>query len=250
MDLHITNIQHFSVGDGRGIRTTVFFKGCNLHCPWCHNPETIPQGPCAAEESGYYSRSIPAEELLCELLEDKDFFDASDGGVTFSGGEVMLQADGARRLAGLLKEHGIRTWIDTAGCVPYCFFEKLNPFIEAYLFDFKTASEEKYRQIGGSLALVTGNLKRLKENSVKVYIRIPLIPAFNTDSLAVERICRCLQELGVNCVALLPFHRLGSAKYDALGLKYEYKDVEPLGTAALEKIRCQYEQYFMVTMEQ
>ena len=95
--LNISNIQHFSVGDGEGIRTTVFFKGCNLRCPWCHNPENLSASPTALHylstgKRETLGRLVSAEDILPELLEDKDFFEESSGGVTLSGGEAMLQA--------------------------------------------------------------------------------------------------------------------------------------------------------------
>ena len=94
--LNISNVQHFSVGDGDGIRTTVFFKGCNLRCPWCHNPENLTKAPVTLRYSNgkteTLGREIRAEALLPELLEDLDFYRDSGGGVTLSGGVVMLQS--------------------------------------------------------------------------------------------------------------------------------------------------------------
>ena len=164
--LNISNIQHFSVGDGSGIRTTVFFKGCNLCCPWCHNPENLSPQPVrldyrSVKKTELIGRCISVDDILPELLEDKDFYIASGGGVTFSGGEVMLQAKSAAELARKLKENGVTVMVDTAGCVPYSNFTLLNGIVDGYLFDFKTADSEKYRQIGGDLSLVTENVKQI-----------------------------------------------------------------------------------------
>ena len=104
--LYISNVQHFSVGDGAGIRTTVFFKGCNLRCPWCHNPENLTKAPVTLHytngKTETFGRAVSAEALLAELLEDKDFYEESGGGVTLSGGEVLLQSESAAELAKLL----------------------------------------------------------------------------------------------------------------------------------------------------
>jgi pyruvate formate lyase activating enzyme len=254
MDLNISNVQHFSVGDGAGIRTTVFFKGCNLRCPWCHNPENLTAAPvtlsyAATGKTEVAGKRVSVEALLPELLEDKDFYDTSGGGVTLSGGEVLLQAEGAAALTAALKEEGVPVLIDTAGCVPYGAFEALAGLAQGYLYDFKTAEEEKYRQIGGDLRLVTENLERLLASEASVQVRIPLIPGFNTGDADIAAICRVLEAMGVTQVELLPFHRLGSGKYEALGLRYPYRDCAPLSKEALRVIAAQYRTHFSVLIE-
>lgn len=252
--LNISDIQHFSVGDGNGIRTTVFFKGCNLRCPWCHNPENISIAPTelyfkSTGERKISGRLLSQSEVLAELLEDRDFYIQSGGGVTLSGGEVMLQAKEVLPLIKLLKENGIDVLIDTAGCVPYKNFGILNPYVDGYLFDFKTADAEKYRQIGGNLSLVSHNLGKLRYEGKKVFVRIPLIPTFNTDEKEIEKICLHLKTYDIEEVYLLPFHRLGSAKYEAMGLEYGYKDVVPLSAVQISQIEKQYKKYFNVNVE-
>ena len=254
MLLNISNIQHFSTGDGEGIRTTVFFKGCNLRCPWCHNPENLSAAPSvmrykAIDKTETLGKKVEIEDILPELLEDKDFFLQSGGGVTLSGGEVMLQADDVAVLVKKLNEYGISVLIDTAGCVPYKEFEKLNPLVQGYLFDFKTANAQNYKEIGGDLETVTQNLTRLISDGVNVQVRIPLIPNFNTDEDSILRICERLKMIGIDEVELLPFHRLGSAKYEALGLDYQYKNYEPLSKDKLDEIVKQYSKYFKVIIE-
>ena len=252
--LNISNIQHFSVGDGEGIRTTVFFKGCNLRCPWCHNPENLNAHPDVLQYPSTgkietIGRLVSAEEILAELLEDKDFYDESNGGVTFSGGEAMLQASELVPLARLLKENGVSILVDTAGCVPYSSFQRLNPFVTGYLFDFKTAEEDKYQEIGGTLGLVVENIRQLREDGKKVCIRIPLIPSFNTSPRSIQAICERLRDIGIKHVDILPFHRLGSAKYEAMGLEYAYKTQQPLTKEELSKIEAIYKTYFSVKIE-
>ena len=252
--LNISSIQHFSVGDGDGIRTTVFLKGCNLRCPWCHNPENLCKEPVTLfyKETGKaetLGRLVSKEDILPELLEDKAFFDESGGGITLSGGEAMLQAKELVPLARLLRESGVSVLIDTAGCVPYSAFQMLNPFVNGYLFDFKTADKDKYRKIGGSLELVSENIKRLSEDGMTVVIRIPLIPDFNTSPDSIKAICEHLRGIGIKHVDLLPFHRMGGAKYEAMGLEYPYKDKQPLTKEELCRIEELYGQYFTVKTE-
>ena len=252
--LNLSNIQHFSVGDGEGIRTTVFLKGCNLRCPWCHNPENLSGKPVVlrypnGKEPECIGRMVTSEEILPELLEDRDFYSESGGGVTLSGGEAMLQASELLPLLRRLREEGISVLMDTAGCVPYASFEMLNADLSGYLFDFKTADADRYRAIGGDLTQVTENLKRLLASGVRVTVRIPLIPQFNTEESEIRAICQTLQTLGVTHVDLLPFHRLGSGKYAAMGMTYAYKDQLPLSKEELHTIENLYKQYFTVKTE-
>lgn len=252
--LNISNIQHFSIGDGEGIRTTLFFKGCNLKCPWCHNPENLSFEPVTLhyEDVGrkeVRGKKVMIEEIVPELLEDKDFFVNSNGGITFSGGEVMLQAKEAAELAAFLKKQGVSVLIDTAGCVPYRNFKYLNSIVDGYLFDFKTADAQKYKEIGGNLDVITENLKRLLNEGVHVRVRIPLIPNFNIDKDSILQMSSALLELGVKQVDLLPFHRLGSGKYKAMNLIYSYQDKKPLSKDILIEVKKQYEEFFEVKLE-
>ena len=255
MKLNVSNIQHFSTGDGSGIRTTLFLKGCNLRCPWCHNPETVSPHP---EELFFrangkritYGREMTVEELLPELLEDAEFYRASGGGVTVSGGEPLLQSHAVAALAKELKARGISVIIDTAGDIPYEAFARVLPYVDEFFLDIKSGSSEVYRDIvGGNLARVYENLTRLLADGAAVRIRIPLIPEINTEPSAVADIIRLLREAGVGAVDLLPFHRMGSAKYEALGREYAYRGTPPLAKQLISSIAQEYGKYFDVTVE-
>lgn len=254
MLLNISDIQHFSLGDGEGIRTTVFFKGCNLRCPWCHNPET--RSP--EKQVLYYKNNITKEcgkymsieEIAREVIADKDFYTESHGGVTFSGGEVMLQHEGALALAKRLKQEDINITIDTAGNVPYEYFIQLNDYVDEYLFDYKTPFADKYCEIiGGSLELITENIRKLIKGGKKVRIRIPLIPFFNTDDESIKLFCQKLTDIGCKNVDLLPFHRMGSGKYEALNMKYDFDEAVPLSVEEINHIKSKFDRYFMVKVE-
>lgn len=254
MDLYVSDIQHFSLGDGDGIRTTVFLKGCNLRCPWCHNPETISgqrltlKFPNGMEK--ICGRYMSVEEVLAETLTDKDFYLESGGGVTLSGGEVLLQADGAAELAKRLKQNDVSVIVDTAGSVPYENFQKLNPVTDEYYFDLKAANAEDYKRVvGGDFRLVTENMKRLVGEGYKVRARIPLIPGFNDSEEYSEKMCSALLRTGVKKVYLLPFHRLGAAKYRALHIDYAYADIPSLSFEKAEKTAKIYSGYFSVKIE-
>ena len=254
-ELNVSNIQHFSIGDGPGIRTTVFLKGCNLRCPWCHNPETI-SGDAEElffEKTGkrvLYGKKMSVDDVISDVMEDVDFYRASGGGITVSGGEPLLQSEAVYELLSEIKKKGVSTLVDTAGNVPWSAFERVMGVTDLFYYDFKTASEEKYYGvIGARLDRISENLHRLISAGAGVQVRIPLIPDFNTSAADTEKIISHLLPLGVRSVDLLPFHRLGSAKYSALGKEYAYKDVAPYTLSEVEKIKQTYEKHFKVSIE-
>ncbi len=242
IQLNISDIQHFSVGDGPGIRTTVFLKGCNLRCPWCHNPETISPAPVTlaypkAGKTVSYGRFMTAEDVVAEVMEDADFYRESGGGVTVSGGEPLLQCEGVAALAKTLQEKGNSVILDTAGCVPWSRFETVLPFVDTVFFDWKTSDPAFMKErVGGDLSLIKSNLTRLLQAGTDVHIRIPLIPDVNTTEDAVSAIASDLREAGAKTLALLPFHRLAVGKYEAMGMIYPYRDTPPLPTDTVHRV--------------
>lgn len=214
----IFNIQHFCIGDGPGIRTTVFLKGCNLHCPWCHNPESISpkiQYFCNADGSKEkIGEEYTTQELISVLVKEKPYFDSSGGGITFSGGEPLLQSEFVALAAAKLKETGISTAVDTAGCVPFSNFEKVLPFTDYVLFDLKHMDEQKNQNItGADNRLVLDNLKRLEDYPIKIYVRMPVVKGMN-DSLEHFRMAAefLKDHKKIENVELLPYHNLGIDK--------------------------------------
>ena len=255
MTLNISHIQHFSTGDGPGIRTTVFLKGCNLRCPWCHNPETISSLPqtlhfAAAGQTQTFGARMSVEQVVAEVLEDADFYLAGGGGVTFSGGEPLLQAEGIAEVAEALKARGISVVIDTAGCVPWECFDRVLDVTDLFYFDYKSPDPDTYRDlIGGNQARVYENLCRLIASGAHVHVRVPLIPGINTAAEVCAAVCEQLCKAGVRHVDLLPFHRMGAGKYAALGQAYAYADVKPLEKDEISRVATIYKQYFEVTIE-
>ena len=254
MKLNVSCIQRFSTGDGPGIRTTVFLKGCNLRCPWCHNPENIISEPqTLSYKTGKtitYGKMTDVDDVVLDVIEDMDFYKQSGGGVTLSGGEPMLQPEGAGELARKLKEKGVDTIIDTAGCVPFENFIHVLNFVDTFYYDYKTADESLYDTvIKGNKSLVLNNLQKLISFQKNVHARIPLIPDFNMIEKKCEDICRDLLSAGVKYVDLLPFHRLGSSKYEALRLDYPFKNTLPPTREELNKIKEIFDKYFTVVIE-
>ncbi len=228
----IFNIQRFSIHDGPGIRTIVFFKGCVLRCAWCSNPESQNFDIEKLSENGRektVGRDVTVEEIMPEILADLPYYRRSGGGVTISGGEVLCQADFAAELLRECKECGIHTAIETAASLPFEKIEKLLPYLDLCLMDIKHMDPEKHREYTGrDNALILENARRLSESGVELIIRTPVIPTFNDtreDIKAISDFARSLK--GVKEHHLLPYHRLGSDKYAGLGRKYSMKDILP-----------------------
>ena len=255
IQLNISDIQHFSTGDGPGIRTTIFLKGCNLRCPWCHNPETIPREPVTltyskANKTVTYGRSMTVDEVVAEVMEDADFYRESGGGVTISGGEPLLQHEGVAELSKTLRERGIPVILDTAGCVAWSRFEAVLPYADTVFLDWKTSDPAFMKErVGGDLPLIRDNLTRLISSGTDVHIRIPLIPSVNTTEEALTAIISDLREAGVKTVALLPFHRLAVGKYAAMGLEYPYRHTPPLPVEEANRIAKMLSPHFAVYIE-
>lgn len=255
MHLNVSDIQHFSLGDGPGIRSTVFLKGCNLHCPWCHNPESVSPAPqvlnyVKAGKAVSYGHRLSVEEILQEVLQDEEFYRQSGGGVTVSGGEPLLQAEAVAELCRALNLKNVHTLIDTAGNVPWKSFEAVLDYTDCFYFDWKTPSAEVYRTvIGGNLALIESNLKLLLINNKSVHVRMPIIPGINDRRSDIEKSTALLSKIGVKNVDLLPFHRLGSGKYEAMGIPYSYAKMPPHSKEEIERIAEAYRSYFAVTIE-
>ena len=241
IQLHISDIQHFSVGDGPGIRTTIFCKGCNLRCPWCHNPETISRDTVTltypkANRSVTYGRLMTVDEIVTEVMEDADFYRESGGGVTVSGGEPLLQAEAVAELAKALQAQGVSVLLDTAGCVPWSRFDVVLPYVNTVFFDWKTSHPTVMKErIGGDFPLIKSTLARLLRADKNTHVRIPLLPAINTTEEALTAIAVDLREVGAKTVALLPFHRLAVGKYEAMGIPYPYRDTPPLSAETLRR---------------
>ena len=242
MKATIFEIKRFAVHDGDGIRTTVFFKGCPLRCVWCHNPEGLSRAPqcafyahkcincgecksesftsddCLGEARVQYGKEYTVDELLPILSEDKDFYESSNGGVTLSGGECLLQADFCAELLKRLKESGISTAVDTCGAVSRESIDKVLPYTDVFLYDIKAYDEEIHiRCTGRSNEQILSNLKYLAERGKCVEIRIPFVPDYNDGE--IEQIAKFLAPMkNISKICVLPFHNYAVSKYNALGI--------------------------------
>lgn len=219
----IFSIEEFAVNDGPGIRTTVFLKGCPLRCSWCHNPEgwlPYPQPLTKQGKTEICGYSISAEELASILRRDIDIFKESGGGVTFTGGEPLMQADFLCNVLDKLSD--IHRAVETSGHASKKTFERVLERVELLLFDIKLTNNEMHKKYTGiDNSLIKANLKTLCESGKKFVARIPLIPGVNDTIENMQATAELLQDAkGLQRVELLRYHKTAGAKYPMIGIDY------------------------------
>ena len=268
----IFNIQKFSINDGPGIRTVVFFKGCPLHCKWCANPESqlakiqilwdkkkclhchhcleiCPSKTISLKDDNIFIdtnkctlckqciNTCPQKALTSEgeiktvqqvldiVLQDEVFYEESDGGITLSGGEFLMQTQFAEELLIAAKKKNLHTCCETTGfCTPEKF-QHIIQYIDYILFDLKHWNSQKHLEgTGIDNKLILTNMKYAIFTGKKVLPRIPVIPKFNDSLEDAKNFCEVLHDVGSNQCQLLPFHQFGKNKYHLLNKKYAYEN--------------------------
>lgn len=217
------SIEEFAVNDGPGIRTTVFLKGCPLRCAWCHNPEGRSAEPQPLTKQGrteLCGYTMDTDTLVAKLRRDEDIFRDSGGGVTFTGGEPLVQADFLCEV--LEKLDGIHTAVETSGYASEQTFKRVLERVDYVLFDVKLVdSDEHKRWTGVGNELIKANLKTLCESGKEFVVRVPLIPGVNDTRENMEATAALLVGAkGLQRVELLRYHKTAGAKYPMIGLEY------------------------------
>ncbi|MGE4454750.1 MAG: glycyl-radical enzyme activating protein [Sphaerochaeta sp.] len=283
MDYIVSKIQRFSLEDGPGIRTTVFLKGCNFSCKWCHNPEAIGYEPvlgvdatrcdgclrclpyCPTHALSYEQETIKVDRSRCnncgicvdecfkqvfslcgtrysedslfaEIVEDTLYFERSGGGVSFSGGEPLVQLPALLSILKRCKDAKIHTLVQTNLSLP---FEESLPYVDHYMVDLKVMDPEKHRQwIGKDNLAVLRNIRNLDNSGACYEIRTPIIPGFNDTEEDVLKIVSFVKELS-HCkrYRLLGYHPLGLPKYSQFGVTATYDYPQALDAAVLRHLQ-------------
>ena len=298
----ITNIQHYTIHDGPGIRTEVFFKGCPLRCLWCSNPEGLELQPelgfypdkCLGEaQCGWCRKGCPSPppegvhcasgfdtarcrgclkcaescpagavrlwgqrftvpELMAELRKDRSFYDKSGGGVTLSGGEVLLQWQFAAALLRTCRDEGIHTCVESALHVPWEHAEAVLPLADMVITDVKHMDSVSHKAItGAGNERILENIRRLPSLGKPVVVRTPVVIGYNADEENIRRTGAFLRDaLGGSLLQyqLLPYRKMGTEKYASIRRPYPMADYavpdrsewEPLLRRYAELLRAEY----------
>ena len=285
----VFNIQHYSIHDGPGIRTTVFINGCPLRCVWCQNPEslsmipsiffasekctgcgkcveTCPQkaitvvngksstnralckgcGKCAEvcpnEARDLIGKEMTAGEVFKDVNSDAIFYQRSGGGVTVSGGDPVAQPEFVIAILKMCKDAGLHTALETSGVAEWHAFKKILAYTDMVLYDFKHMNGEEHKKFTGkSNKLVLENAKKIivEFPQIAFVARVPVIPGYNDSEENIVMIARFIaEELGDSIkVHLLPYHKLGTTKYERLEDTGKIIHVEPPNDEHMEELR-------------
>lgn len=238
----IFNIQKYSIHDGPGIRTVVFFKGCPMQCLWCSNPESQNVSPQHVLDKKnirtVYGEYRSLDFVMKEVMKDKDFYEESKGGVTLSGGEVLMQHKFAIALLKKLNKEGIHTACETTGYTTPEIFEDFIKNVDLLLFDLKHYDTEKhYTSTMVHNEKIIANLKTAISQKKEIIIRIPVIPGINNSLEDAQNFSNLLKELGGSKVNLLPFHQFGQKKYSLLNKEYKFAELAQLHEEDLQEYK-------------
>lgn len=218
------SVEEFAVNDGPGIRTTIFLKGCPLHCAWCHNPEGISPEPQYMDKKGEQTLcgyTVTSEELAALILRNKEIYTLNEGGVTFTGGEPLLQS---AFLSDVLKRirPEVHTAIETSGFSSVAVFREIVSLLDLVLFDVKhTDSVLHKKYTGADNRPILRNLEWLCASDTPFIIRIPLIPGVNDTKENMLAVLALIKEAkALRRVEILRYHKMAGAKYNMIGQDY------------------------------
>lgn len=229
MKASINSIETFGAVDGPGVRTVVFFNKCNLRCKFCHNPETW----------NYQNENYTVDELFNKIIRNKPYF-GEEGGVTFSGGEPLLQHKYLYDLCLKLKKEKIHIALDTAG---YCVtdYEKLLELVDLVLYDIKDITSDRYKELtGGNIEIAQRFINNLKKYNNKIWIRLVVVPnvhdTYEYMDQLVEYISKNFIRENILKIEFLPYHKIGEEKYKKLGIENPYVNKKAMDNDKCEEL--------------
>lgn len=228
----IHSIETMGLVDGPGIRVVVFFQGCKLRCLYCHNPDTWSEN-----EGTEYS----SEDLLKKIKRFKSYFQASNGGVTFSGGDPLRQPEFLLEVLKGCKEEGIHTCLDTSG-VGFGDYDEILKYTDLVLYDVKHLTEEGYLDMTGSKIHETNKfIDAVKRANTKLWIRQVVVPGRTDSESYIKSLRKFVDSLkNVEKVELLPYHLLGVSKYENMKIRYRLDGVPAMDKDICKELKDKY----------
>jgi len=230
----IHSLESFGTVDGPGIRFVVFMQGCPLRCQFCHNPDTWDVGK---------GTEYTPTQLFEEIVKYKSYMEFSGGGVTFTGGEPLLQAEFILEVSKLCKMHGITVTIDTSGFVWNDTVKEVLEYTDIVLLDIKNYDPLIYETVTGvSLTPTLKLLDYLREKDINTWVRYVLVPQLTDNLDSVKKLSAHLNNYpNVSKIELLGFHKMGEYKWKELGLEYKLADTLEPSRALMQEVKSIFE---------
>lgn len=199
----------------------VFDKNLCISCGACSDI-------CPTNARAMVGKDITKDEVIKEIEKDRVFYDESKGGVTFSGGEPLMQGDFLQSILIDCKNKRLHTTVDTSGFASREVLDKIVPYVDLFLYDIKAVDDEIHKQyVGVSNKIILDNLKYLVSLGKRIFIRIPVIPTVNDGEKEVENFIQFFNAVkGFEQINLLPYHHISSEKYKRLDKVYELEDIK------------------------
>ena len=192
---------------------------------------------CPAQAREMIGKKLTAEEIIKEVEKDLVFYEESDGGVTFSGGEPLKQSEFLEGLLSSCREKKIHTAVDTSGYISWGILKKISPKVDLFLYDLKLMDNERHKKYTGvSNEIILENLKNLSSVHNNIFVRFPVIPGINDDYQNIREMGEFLSSLKIAQVNLLPYHYIGIDKYKRLGRDYKLADIRPSSEEKLSEV--------------
>ena len=194
---------------------------------------------CPSDALSIAGKQMTVKEILEEIEKDRIFYEESRGGVTFSGGEPLMQPDFLNALLKECKERAIHTAVNTCGFAQYEIIDRIRDKVDLFLYDIKTMDNRKHRKYtGASNEQILKNLKKLAESGSSIVISFPIIPGINDDDKNVTRTAEFISSLpNIQQVNLLPYHRAGIEKYKNLGKPYKLDKIQPPSNQRVKSVK-------------
>lgn len=226
--------------DGPGTRMTVFMSGCPLRCQFCQNPDTWKMRD---------GQPVYIEEMIKRIVRYKDVFQNTGGGVTFSGGESMMQPVFVSRVFHEVRKEGVSTCLDTAGFLNRNFTDEMLDDVDLCLLDVKSGDEKTYHTVtGGALQPTIDFGRRLNRLGKKIWVRFVLVPGLTDSEENVENVAKICESFGdaVEHIDVLPFHQLGRPKWHEMGIDYPLETCEGPSKELKARVKDQFESHGFV----
>jgi len=252
----VFDIKRFAIHDGPGIRLTIFFKGCASRCWWCHNPESQESEPETVtritkldgidlEEQELIGKTMTVHDVIAEIEKDIAFFDESGGGVTFSGGEPLMQPDFLAQLLILCSNLGVHTALDTSGYAAPDIFNSIIDKVDLFLYDLKFIDDNWHQKFSGvSNQQILQNLSFLIAAQKNVIVRFPVVPGITDTKENIKQVKSYLTTIrkGISEIDLLPYHAIATGKYKRLCKENKMRGTNEPSQERLRELKKEFEQ--------